>query len=312
MISTGGTNHMFGGSGTNVMIGGVGSSDMHGGGGVNVYYTGADDTIVGAGTYNTDILLATGVTLSLGQSDVQQVILNGGANSVDMTGSNDFVYLYGGAGINTMMLGAGGGYELSTGGTNHMFGGSSGMGIDVFVGGAGTSDMHGGNGYNDYYAGADDTVAGAGIYNTLIEEATGVDLTLGSPGLSDVQQFILDGGNNTVDASSAAWQVFFYGGSGNDTMLGGAGNDFLYGGGGTNTFRFQSGWGQDTIVDWTTGTNNQIDLTALAGLGVHAVTDLTQTITGGNDVITSSHTGTNSITLMGVGSALSLSSFHFA
>ena len=53
-------------------------------------------------------------------------------------------------------------------------------------------------------------------------------------------------------------------------------------------------------------------LTALSGLGVHAVTDLAQTITGGNDVITSSHTGTNSITLMGVGSALTASSFHFA
>ena len=55
-----------------------------------------------------------------------------------------------------------------------------------------------------------------------------------------------------------------------------------------------------------------IDLTGLAGLGVHAITDLTQTITGGNDVITSSHTGTNSITLLGVGSALTASSFHFA
>ena len=54
-----------------------------------------------------------------------------------------------------------------------------------------------------------------------------------------------------------------------------------------------------------------IDLTALAGSGVHAITDLTQTIIGGNDVITSSHTGTNSITLLGVGSALTASSFHF-
>jgi hypothetical protein len=70
--------------------------------------------------------------------------------------------------------------------------------------------------------------------------------------------------------------------------------------------------GQDTIEDWTAGTNSQIDLTALAGLGVHAITDLTQTITGGNDVITSSHTGTNSITLLGVGSALTAPSFHFA
>ena len=317
MISTGGTNHMFGGGSTNVMIGGVGSSDMHGGSGVNDYYTSADDTITGAGTYNTDILLAAGVTLSLGQSDVQQVILNGGTNSVNMTGSNDFDYLYGGAGTNTMTMGSGGGYELSTGGTNHMYGGS-GAGTDVFVGGVGTSDMHGGSGSNDYYVGTNDTVAGAGVYNTLIEEATGVDLTLGSAALTGVQQFILNGGTNTLDASSATTQLIVYGGSGNDTLFGGSGNDYFWGGLGTNTFKFAAGWGQDTIMDWTSGANSQIDLTALAGSGLHAITDLTQTIVQGsqigtlNDVITSSHAGSNSITLMGVGSALTTSSFHFA
>jgi hypothetical protein len=65
-------------------------------------------------------------------------------------------------------------------------------------------------------------------------------------------------------------------------------------------------------MDWAAGSNDNISLTALAAQGVHAVTDLTQTITSGNDVITSSHTGTNSITLMGVGAALTASSFHFA
>jgi hypothetical protein len=45
---------------------------------------------------------------------------------------------------------------------------------------------------------------------------------------------------------------------------------------------------------------------------VHAITDLTQTITAGNEVITSGHTGSNSITLLGVGATLTASSFHFA
>jgi hypothetical protein len=65
-------------------------------------------------------------------------------------------------------------------------------------------------------------------------------------------------------------------------------------------------------MDWTTGTGDQIDLTALSSLGVHAVTDLTQTITNGSDVITSSHTGSNNITLHGVNSSLTAGSFHFA
>jgi Ca2+-binding RTX toxin-like protein len=127
-----------------------------------------------------------------------------------------------------------------------------------------------------------------------------------------VQQVILNGGTNTADFHTATSSVYLYGGAGNDTLFGGTGNDFLYGGAGTNTFKFAIGWGHDTIEDWTAGTNDQIDLTGLSAQGVHAITDLTQTITAGNDVITSSRTGTNSITLLGVGSALTASSFHFA
>ena len=77
---------------------------------------------------------------------MQRVILNGGTNTVSMTGATDFIYLYGGSGTNTLRLGVGGGYELATGGTNHMFGATGGSGTVVFVGGIGSSDMHGGAG----------------------------------------------------------------------------------------------------------------------------------------------------------------------
>ena len=323
-FSTGGTNHMFGetdslavsfaATTTDVFIGGIGTSDMHGGLGNNVYYTGATDTVAGAGTYNTDVLLAQNVTLIYGTNitKVQQVILNGGSNSVDMTGSTDFVYLYGGSGTNTMKLGTGGGYELSTGGVNHMFGAASGSGTDVFVGGVGTSDMHGGTGSNLYYVGANDTVIGstvAGSYNTLLEIASGVSLTLGSASLKNVQQYIFYTGNNSLNASSAISQIIVYGGTGNDTFKGGSGNDYFWGGAGANTFQFGAGFGQDTIKDWTAGTGNIIDLTALAGSGVHSLANITQTIAGGDDTIT---VGTSTITLSGVATALAASSFHFA
>ena len=312
LFSTGGTNHMYGGAGTDVFIGNAGVSDMHGGTGSNVYYTGAADTITGAGVYNTDVLLVTGVTLTYGANftNVQQVILNGGTNSVDMTGSSDFVYLYGGVGTNTMKLGAAGGYEFSTGGTNHMYGGSGGT--SVFVGGVGASDMHGAGGNNLYYVGANDTVFGAtatGSYNTLIELAQSVTLTLGSAGLTNVQQFILNSGTNTFDGSVATSQLIIYGGAGNDTLKGGTGNDFMYGEGGTNTFQFGPNWGNDTIGDWASGTNNIIDLTALAASGVHSLANLTQTISGGNDTVVF---GTNTITLNGISTALTAASFHFA
>ena len=313
LFSTGGTNHMFGGTAaaaTDVFVGGIGASDMHGGAGANVFYAGASDTVTGGAGYNTLVELSTGVTLKLGTSHINQVILNGGTNSVDMTGSTDFVYLYGGIGTNTLKLGAAGGYEFSTGGTNHMYGGTSGT--SVFVGGVGASDMHGNGGNNVYYVGANDTVFGAtatGSYNTLVELAQGVTLTLGSAGLTNVQQFILNGGTNTLNGSAATSQLIIYGGAGNDTLKGGAGNDYLYGEGGTNTFQFGPNWGNDTIGDWASGTNNIIDLTALSSSGVHSLANVTQTISGGNDTIVF---GANTITLNGISAALTAASFHFA
>ena len=313
-ISTGGTNHMFGGGvigGVDVFIGGIGASDMHGGNGANVYYAGGNDSVNGAGMYNTEVLLSSNVNLTYGQqlTNVQQVILNNGTNLLDMTGATDFLTLYGGGGTNTMTLGAGGGYELSTGGINHMFGGTSGSGSDVFVGGVGTSDMHGGTGVNTYYVGANDTVAGAGIYNTLVELAQNVTLTLGSAGLTGVQQFILNSGTNSVNASSATSQIIIYGGAGDDTMKGGTGNDYMYGGLGSNSFAVGAGWGQDTIQDWTAGTANHIDMTALAASGVHSMADLTISVVGGNDVIAFSG---NSLTLNSFAGVLTAGNFVFA
>ena len=224
----------------------------------------------------------------------------------------DIAYIYGSTGNDTLTLGAGGGYLFGEGGTNVLTGGG---GLNVFVadGASGVDTMNGGSGSNIYYIDNNSIVHGAGTFNNVIELQQSAALTLGSAQLgTDVQQVILNGGTNTADFHAATSSVFLYGGAGDDTLFGGTGNDFLYGGTGTNTFEFATGWGHDTIEDWTAGTNDQIDLTALATQGVHAIADLTQTITAGHDVITSSHTGSNSITLLGVGSALTASSFHFA
>ena len=320
LIGEGGTNVLTGGAdATNLFEGGSGGTDtMNGGTGTasNFYFVDGNDQVNGAGAFNTMIELVTGVTVQLGSAqyqDVQEFVANSGTNAVTVANTDsDFSYLYGGAGNDTLTTGSGGGYLFGEGGTNLLTGGG---GLNVFVadGASGVDTMNGGSGSNIYYIDNDSIVHGAGTFNTVIELQQNVSLTLGSAQLgTDVQQVILNGGTNTVDFSSATSSVFLYGGSGNDTLFGGTGNDFLYGGAGTNTFKFATGWGHDTIEDWTAGTNDQIDLTALAAQGVHALTDLTQTITAGHDVITSSDTGTNSIALLGVGSALTASSFHFA
>jgi Ca2+-binding RTX toxin-like protein len=320
MFGEGGTNVLNGGANaTNFFEGGSGGSDtMNGGGGTagNYYFVDGNDTVDGAGAFNEVLELTAGVTAQLGSGayrDVQEFVANGGANVVSVANTDTgFKYLYGGAGNDTLTTGSGGGYLFGEGGTNVLSGGG---GLNVFVadGASGVDTMNGGSGSNVYYIDSHSTVRGAGTFNAVMELQQNVSLTLGSTQLgSDIQEVVLNGGTNTVDFHTATSAVFLYGGSGNDTLFSGAGNDFLYGGAGSNTFEFQTGWGHDTIMDWTTGTNDQVDFTALAGQGVHAITDLTQTITAGNDVITSSHTGTNSITLLGVGSALTGSSFHFA
>jgi Ca2+-binding RTX toxin-like protein len=163
---------------------------------------------------------------------------NSGTNSVDMTGSTDFVVLYGGASVDTLRTGSGGGYLIGGAGDDHLFGGA---GPNVFIGGQGTDDMHGGTGVNTYYIGATDTVAGAGVYNTVIELTQNVTRVLGSPGLTGVQQIILNSGTNSVDGSSATTQLFIYGGSGADTIKGGTRPDYFFGGLGANTFKFGVG-----------------------------------------------------------------------
>ena len=320
MFGEGGTNVLTGGANaTNLFVGGDGGSDtMNGGTGsaANYYFVDGNDTLNGAGAFNAMIELVGGVTVQLGSSqyqDVQEFVADGGTNAVTVANTDtNFSYLYGGTGNDTLSTGSGGGYLIGEGGTNVLTGGG---GLNVFVadGASGVDTMNGGSGSNVYFIDNNSTVNGAGTFNTVVELQQNVSLTLGSALLgTDVQEVVLNGGTNTVDFSSATSSVYLYGGAGNDTLFGGTGNDFLYGGAGTNTFGFKAGWGMDTIMDWTSGTDDQIDLTALATHGVHAITDLTQTIVNGNDVITSSHTGTNSITLMGVGSALTASSFHFA
>jgi Ca2+-binding RTX toxin-like protein len=320
LIGEGGTNILNGGANaTNLFVGGSGGTDtMNGGTGSasNFYFVDGNDQVNGAGAFNVMVELVSGVTVQLGSAQyqhVQEFVGNSGNNVVTVANTDaDFVYLYGGTGNDTLSTRSGGGYLFGEGGTNVL---SGGAGTNVFVadGGAGVDTMNGGGGSNIYYIDNNSTVHGAGTFNTVEELQQNASLVLGSAQLgTDVQQAVFSSGTNSADFHTATSSVYLYGGSGNDTLFGGTGNDFLYGGTGTNTFKFAAGWGHDTIEDWTAGTNSQIDLTALSGLGVHAITDLMQTITGGNDVITSGHTGTNSITLLGVGAALTAGSFHFA
>ncbi|MDP2476341.1 calcium-binding protein [Pseudomonas aeruginosa] len=70
-----------------------------------------------------------------------------------------------------------------------------------------------------------DTLSG-GLGNDSLYGYAGNDLLQG------------DEGNDTL-----------YGGAGNDTLVGGLGNDYLYGEAGNDVYRFDRGWGQDTLIN---------------------------------------------------------------
>jgi Bacterial Ig domain/RTX calcium-binding nonapeptide repeat (4 copies) len=302
------------------------------GSGHDVIYAENAIAVDAGGGFNYLVELANApATVHLGTAaanNIDVLILNNGSNAVDVTG-NRFEYIYGGAGTDMIALGSAGGYVWGGGGTNVLDGGAA---QSVFIGSVGTNTMNGHSGNDVFYVGAADTVHGAATtpgglpaYNYLVSLVqTGIVLNIGA---SNINYAVGGLGSDTIDdrGATASITIFglggndhLYGGSagdlflastGNDTIEGGAGNDVIYAGTGSNTYVFSSGWGSDAIGEWSAGTGNHIDLTGLAGSGLHNVGSLTQVIAGGNNVI--AYDG-NYITLIGVGTLLGAGDFIFA
>jgi hypothetical protein len=85
--------------------------------------------------------------------------------------------------------------------------------------------------------------------------------------------------NNVATAGSNA----LYGTAGADTIDGLGGDDLLIGLGGADTFVFASGYGHNTIEDFSPGDGDRIDLTGV--IGVHGINDLQITSSGADTTI---------------------------
>ena len=109
-----------------------------------------------------------------------------------------------------------------------------GAGDDTIVGYGGDDAIYGGSG--------DDTLYGYDGNDTLFGNE-GDDALVGNAG-DDILN-----GNEGSD--------WLYGGTGNDTLSGNAGNDRLYGEEGGDIYRFSSGDGNDTIIDYESDTAYQ-------------------------------------------------------
>ncbi|MCI2401191.1 calcium-binding protein, partial [Aliiroseovarius sp. N1Y82] len=199
-------------------------------------------------------------------------------------------------------------------------------------GSTGDDVMDGGDGSDVMFIGeSGDAVhdSGASGYDkAMIYAAAGVSIAVG--GWSGVERVVGFTGDDTIDATGAGVSITLTGGAGNDTLIGGggadalfggagndaifggvggdtllgadgadvlngaAGNDALGGGAGADSFVFDSGWGQDVVMDFTDD-EDLIDLSGVAG--VSSTTDLVISQNGADTIITLAGGGTDRITL---------------
>ena len=105
----------------------------------------------------------------------------------------------------------------------------------------------------------DDTITGGGGSDILIGGA-GADTIYGGAEADG-----LAGHEGDDELYGGAGSDFLEGGEGADTIYGGSGDDEMYGDGGADTFVFDSGHGNDTLYDFTSG-EDRIDLTGFTGI----------------------------------------------
>ncbi|KWR80964.1 hypothetical protein RN02_11370 [Pseudomonas sp. PI1] len=246
-----GNDSLYGDAGNDTLVGGAGNDYLHGGDGSDVYRfergwgqdridnydrsTGKTDAI----EFGSDIS-ADDVQLSRRGSDLI-LSLKGGDDRITLSSylfndGNDLyrleeirfadgtiwdvervkaMLLQGGEGNDTL-IGYASDDRLSGGGGNDQL--DAGAGNDWLDGGVGNDRLFGGAG--------NDTLSG-GVGDDSLYGGVGNDMLIGGAG------------NDWLD-----------GGVGNDTLIGGVGNDYLNGGEGSDVYRFERGWGQDTVFNY--------------------------------------------------------------
>ena len=112
------------------------------------------------------------------------------------------------------------------------------------------------------------------------------------------ENYYINGGGGDDTLHGGSGDEFLVGGAGNDTLRGGDGTDSYIGGGGADTFKV-IGSGNETIIDFVSGTD-KIDMTAY---GITAA-NTSAAVSGGNTVISvdgdSNGTMDFTVTLTGV------------
>ncbi len=175
---------------------------------------------------------------------------------------------------------------------------NSGSQRDTLDGGDGADTLIGGGGNDSLRGGIGDDVLNGGSHNDDLDGGADNDRLLGGRG----DDTLLGGdGNDTLNGMQD--NDTMEGGAGDDLIIAGFGDDLMTGGAGADTFRLGSNFGNDTITDFTVGTD-KIDLGSL-DIGDFAALSIAQV--GADAVLTF---GEGTLTLEGV-DALTLTASEF-
>ena len=275
-----GDDNLYGSEGNDYLYGDVGNDYLNGGFGLDTLYGGEGaDRLYG---------LADNDTLN---GDAGNDFLYGGSGSDTLNGGDGDDFLNGGLGGDVIDGGAGidrvlynqstaaitvnlGNSAVNTGeaagdtyiSIENLYGSNF---DDMLSGDAGANTVWGGIGNDVINGGAGDDRLIGGVGNDELHGDQGVDILFGQDGDDDLFGSL---GNDRLS-----------GGNGSDRLTGGDGNDSLFGGAGTNTFSFGLVHGDDTINDFTQGS----DLIEYVG-GPADFAALTITQVGADVLITSS------------------------
>lgn len=233
-----GNDQLWGKSDMDSLYGGNGSDTLNGGDGAELLSGEADNDVLTAGTGHDTLL--------------------GGDGNDKLFGGAQGSLLDGGAG-NDALTSRGGGDTMRGGAGNDVF---TSVGRDVIDGGDGDDiitisatpqSLDGGAG-NDavritgtvsFAAGSVQNVETFGLVDGVSADFSGVGY-----GIYAFTQSVA-GGTDMVIGTAFADKL--QGGLGADLLDGGAGNDTLYGKAGRDVFRFDRGFGKDTVADFVTG-----------------------------------------------------------
>lgn len=268
---------LIGGDGNDTISGGPGNDRFYGGGGDDLILIADAGDVIGNGGDGFDTVMIdnpNGMRLQFSVlPGIEQVIGGAGADLVDAGNMQQGVRILGGDGADVLIGGSandwlegGAWHDRLTGGLGDdtLLGGE---GSDTLIGWLGADVMDGGEGSDLFMVDASDRISDSGAWGfdrAQIYQSGGVALRVGDwNGIERVNGFT---GNDTIDASGAAFAMSLLGEDGNDLLRGGAGNDTLFGGRGTDLLEggdgndFLSGAGDndtifggngnDTLIGW--------------------------------------------------------------